>query len=106
MRNFGKFSTEKISAFILYSIEYNYHMSTPLNDILRKRGLRIADASRVSGIPYVTIAQHVRGTRGISAVQAIKYELLLGIPRSELRPDLWPPEDSTSSSPAPAKEAV
>lgn len=85
MRSFGKFSTEKISVFILCSIEYNYHMSTPLNGILRKRGLRIADASRMSGIPYVTIAQHVRGTRGISAVQAIKYELLLGIPRSELR---------------------
>lgn len=90
MRSFGKFSTEKISVFILCSIEYNYHMSTPLNGILRKRGLRIADASRMSGIPYVTIAQHVRGTRGISAVQATKYELLLGIPRSELRPDLWP----------------
>lgn len=105
MRSFGKFSTEKISVFILYSIEYNYHMSTPLNDILRKRGLRIADASRMSGIPYVTIAQHVRGTRGISAVQAIKYELLLGIPLSELRPDLWPPDPTTGPSPS-AKAAL
>lgn len=105
MRNFSKFSIEKISVFILYSIEYNYHMSTPLNDILRKRGLRIADASRVSGIPYVTIAQHVRGTRGISAVQAIKYERLLGIPRSELRPDLWPP-DPTAGPSSSAKAAL
>lgn len=105
MRSFGKFSTEKISVFILYSIEYNYHMSTPLNDILRKRGLRIADASRMSGIPYVTIAQHVRGTRGISAVQAIKYELLLGIPRSKLRPDLWPPDPTADPSPS-AKAAL
>lgn len=105
MRSFGKFSTEKISVFILCSIEYNYHMSTPLNGILRKRGLRIADASRMSGIPYVTIAQHVRGTRGISAVQAIKYELLLGIPRSELRPDLWPPDPAAGPSPS-AKAAL
>lgn len=67
-------------------------MKTPLAVILRKRGLSIADASRASGIPYVTIAQHVRGARGISAALAIKYERLLGIPRSELRPDLWPPE--------------
>lgn len=80
-------------------------MSTPLNDILRKRGLRIADASRMSGIPYVTIAQHVRGTRGISAVQAIKYELLLGIPRSKLRPDLWPPDPTADPSPS-AKAAL
>ena len=67
-------------------------MKTLLTDILRKRGLSIADASRASGIPYVTIAQHVRGSRGISAALAIKYERQLGIPRSELRPDLWPPD--------------
>ena len=77
-------------------------MKTPLADILRKRGLSIADASRASGIPYVTIAQHVRGARGISAALAIKYERLLGIPRSELRPDLWPPEGAEGAAGLPS----
>lgn len=76
-------------------------MRTPLADILRKQGLSIADASRASGIPYVTIAQHVRGARGISAALAIKYERLLHIPRSELRPDLWPPEKAEGAAGLP-----
>ena len=78
-------------------------MKTLLTDILRKRGLSIADASRASGIPYVTIAQHVRGARAISAALAIKYERPLGIPRSELRPDLWPPDPSPEDSPPRGK---
>lgn len=73
-------------------------MQTILKDILRARGLSIADASRASGIPYVTIAQHARGARGISAALAIKYERLLGIPRSALRPDLWPPQRPPAAS--------
>ena len=78
-------------------------MKTLLADILRKRGLSIADASRASGIPYVTIAQHVRGARGISAALAIKYERPLGIPPSGLPPDLWPPDPSPEDSPPRGK---
>lgn len=77
-------------------------MRTPLAHILRERTLSIADASRASGIPYVTIAQHVRGTRGISAALAIRYERLLGIPRCALRPDLWPPEEAEGRAGPPS----
>ena len=43
-------------------------------------------------IDYSTMLRHYKGLREISGRDAIKYEKLLGIPRSELRPDLWPPE--------------
>ncbi len=43
------------------------------------------------GIDYSTVRKHFVGTRGIGPRYALLYERLLGIPRSELRPDLWPP---------------
>lgn len=63
-------------------------------------------ADRCSIRSRSTVLQHCKGSRLISAESAVKYAQGLGIPLSELRPDLWPPEDCTSSSPAPAKEAV
>ena len=39
-----------------------------------------------------TVFQHCNGQRAISAEIAVKYAKALGIPLSELRPDLWPPE--------------
>lgn len=68
--------------------------------------LSIQDVVRLSGYPYPTVWRHASGKRNVSPEAALRYERTLGIPRSELRPDLWPPEDGTSSSPAPAKEAV
>lgn len=40
-----------------------------------------------------TVLHHCRGSRLISAESAVKYSHGLGIPLSELRPDLWPPEE-------------
>ena len=52
-------------------------------------------ASRESGIPYVTLIQHANNRRKVSSNMALRYEKLLGIPRWELRPDLWDrPEES------------
>jgi len=48
-------------------------------------------ASRDSGIPYVTLIQHANNLRRVAPESAVKYEALLGIPRWELRPDVWPP---------------
>lgn len=57
-----------------------------------------------SGMTYARIAAlagfssrsvvflHCKGMRSISPESAIKYAKALGIPLSELRPDLWPPE--------------
>ncbi|WP_295641348.1 hypothetical protein [uncultured Mailhella sp.] len=46
-------------------------------------------ASRESGIPYITLVQHANNARRVSPAMAVRYEELLGIPRWELRPDLW-----------------
>lgn len=57
---------------------------------LSERQLTVGEAAKKSGIPYITIHQHFSGARSVSAEMAVTYERLLGIPRSELRPDLWP----------------
>lgn len=54
-----------------------------------KRGQPLASALKIDGVCYSTFRRHYRGLRTISAKDAIKYEKLLGIPRYELRPDLW-----------------
>lgn len=63
---------------------------TLLKTALKNRNIRLSEASKM-GIAYGTIYSHYRGSRNLSADAAIAYEELLGIPRHELRPDLWPP---------------
>lgn len=56
-------------------------------------GMTIPEIAKKSGFPYTTVWRHAVSQRAISPEAAIVYEKTLGIPRSELRPDLWPPED-------------
>lgn len=67
-------------------------MITLIYKLFKERGLTAASASKQSGIPYVTIFQQIKGTRGISPEMAKQYERFFGIPCSSTRPDLWPPE--------------
>lgn len=72
----------------------------PMNRLkiaLDKRGLTYLEASKM-GVPYHNIQKQYRGMRSVGPKSAMLYEQVLGIPRSELRPDLWPP-------PAREKEA-
>lgn len=73
-------------------------MNIPFKSFLKSNNLNIAAASRLSGIPYMTIFQHIHGKRGISAESALKYQQTLGIPLSVLRPDLWPPDNPLPST--------
>lgn len=66
-----------------------------LKQALDARGLRKSDLCGVDGLCYSLARRHYMGERSIGAKYAILYETLLGIPRSELRPDLWPPPDNT-----------
>jgi plasmid maintenance system antidote protein VapI len=50
-----------------------------------------------TGISYNTIAKHIQGKRNIGVRAALKYEKLLGIPRWELRPDLWDPPEAVNA---------
>lgn len=64
-----------------------------LQKVFIDSGLRRSAFCRKFGISYPTFFQHLTGTRRVSPEMAIFYEEKLGIPRSELRPDLWPPEE-------------
>lgn len=62
-------------------------------------------ADRCSIRSRSTVLQHCKGSRLISAESAVKYSQGLGIPLSELRPDLWPPDSAAGPSPS-AKAAL
>lgn len=61
---------------------------TVLKQSLEKRGISIREAAK-TGIPYCTVWQQCKGLRQVGPKAALRYEQLLGIPRWELRPDLW-----------------
>ncbi len=63
---------------------------TAFGRALARFGFSINQVVRLTGIPYSTVWCHYVGTRKPKAEYAIKYEEKLGIPRSEIRPDLWP----------------
>lgn len=69
-----------------------------LKEALDRRGLTCPEAAR-RGVPYHNIFKQYKGERGVGVKSALLYEAVLGIPRSELRPDmcrlqkLRPPHD-------------
>lgn len=64
-------------------------MDSPLKIAMDKRGLQPRVLRKMPGIHYTYSLRHYRGERKISANHALIYEKNLGIPRYELRPDLW-----------------
>ena len=76
---------------------YNIAMNT-LQLALKRRSMTMTEASK-KGIPLSTITKHCNGMRELGLKAVLRYETLLGIPRSELRPDLWPPQVDAKESP-------
>ena len=66
------------------------------------RGLSCKAVAK-TGLRYQTVWLHFHGLRNIGVKSALRYEAVLGIPRSELRPDLWPPGGITSPTPTASK---
>ena len=64
---------------------------------LDQRVMTCREAARL-GVPYHNIFKQYKGKRGVGPKSAILYELILGIPRSELRPDLWPTATATPAT--------
>lgn len=75
-----------------------------LKQAFDRRGLTPAEAARKGG-NYQTLWKQYRGERRVGPTAAMLYERLLGIPRSELRPDIWPPTEPPTTPPiaAPAQ---
>lgn len=80
-------------------------MSSLFKQALDRRGIPFKALHGVEGIDYPYANKHYRGVRNITAEYAIRYEQILGIPRSELRPDLWPPDAEDDASSANKQEA-
>lgn len=66
-------------------------MKTLLSQYLATVNMGLIEASNKSQTPYTTIWQHATGRRRVTGEAALRYEKYLGIPKSTLRPDLWPP---------------
>lgn len=75
-----------------------------LKKSLDSRGLTPIEASKI-GVPYHNIYKQYKGERNVGIKSALLYERVLGIPRSELRPDLWPPKHITPISPTNSRES-
>ena len=68
-----------------------------INKAFQKRGLSCREAAKV-GLRYQTVWLHLHGLRNVGVKSALLYESVLGIPRSELRPDIWPPTESAPTT--------
>lgn len=55
------------------------------------------------GLPYSTVRKHWLGERELGLKSVIRYEQILGIPRSELMPELFTP--AVPSIPSESEEA-
>ena len=64
-----------------------------IKQIFERHGLTLAEAVK-RGVPYHALYKQLRGERAVGVVCAMRYHRILGIPLSELRPDIWP--DKTS----------
>lgn len=76
-----------------------------LQQAFQLRGLSCRNAAK-AGLRYQTVWLHFHGLRNIGVKSVLRYEAILGIPRSELRPDLWPPEHITTSAPTSSRESA
>ena len=68
-----------------------------LNQAFQVRGLSCREAAK-AGLRYQTVWLHFHGLRNVGVKSALRYEAVLGIPRSELRPDIWPPTEAASTT--------
>jgi len=67
-----------------------------LKQIFDRHGLTLADAVRL-GLPYHALYKQLKGERAVGVTCALRYHEVLGIPLSELRPDIWRPSEEEKS---------
>lgn len=80
-------------------------MKNALETFRTTRGLTYRELTEACGGRSLNaVYRHCKGDK-IAAESAVVYSRNLGIPLSELRPDLWPPDPTTGPSPS-AKAAL
>lgn len=68
---------------------------------LIKHGFTPSEAAK-RGMPFQSVYKQFKGERVPSGEFALLYEQKLGIPRWEIRPDLWSPEMFPEDHPMPS----
>lgn len=63
-------------------------MERPFTELLESRGLRMAGLARAIGVNKSTITRWAAGR--VPAERVLDVERVTGVPRHELRPDLYP----------------
>lgn len=61
-------------------------------------------AGKLLGVSAVQVLRYERGERGIPATKAAEIERVTGIPRHELRPDIFEASKAKRPSPEKAKQ--
>lgn len=83
----------------IHALMYNKSMNR-LKIAFQSRSLTPSGVAK-AGLSLTTVQKHYYGSREVGPLYALKYERVLGIPRSELRPDLWPPDGITATPTTP-----
>lgn len=65
---------------------------------LREKPGAISALARELNVRRQTVSAWFRGVNRIPAERVVEVERLTGINRSELRPDIWPPEETRAAS--------
>jgi DNA-binding transcriptional regulator YdaS (Cro superfamily) len=63
---------------------------TALKEVFRSKGLKLVDIADAIGVNKATVTRWTRFR--IPAERVAEVERVTGVPRQELRPDLWPVE--------------
>ena len=72
------------------------HKKQPLNRLLEEKGLRLSDLARKLGVNKSSVT--LWGLRRIPAERVLEIEKFTGIPRHELRPDIYPAPEKARSA--------
>jgi DNA-binding transcriptional regulator YdaS (Cro superfamily) len=72
-----------------------------LKELLKDRGLRLADLARLAGVDKGTATRWDQGR--IPAERVLDIEQMTGVSRSDLRPDLYPLRSRSPASQRPAQ---
>ena len=80
------------------------HVDHPLAAYLKSTKTPLSEVATALGVQPPAVSKWSR--RGVPAERVLEVERITGIPRSALRPDIYPPSKATSPAPQPTEPAA